>query len=1262
MGFRLSVFHVVASLVLVTARLHAVVINEIHYNPVEGANTEFVELFNPSGEDVDLGSWGFSRGIDFEFAPGEFLPARGFVVVCRNRIGVSRRFGIPVDALRGDYIGNLGNGGETLTLVDANGRIIDEVDYDDRAPWDGAADGLGSSLERICESFDSGHPANWQAAKDDQPTPLASNNVLLCPPEIPASPRVAINEILYHPPGDADAELEFVELVNLTGEPVNLRGWFFVDGIDFIFEDDTTIPPGGQVAVCRNQEAVRGRFGTENVVGDFTGQLSNDGERVTLFDGNGEFVDSVRYGESGDWPIVADGGGVSLEKMQPAAPSDDPGSWNESLVGRPDVWNTQEATGRATSDRLLIYNASEGEFLIDNVSLVRVDEPDVELITNGGFDEGIDGWLPRGSHETSAWDPDGSVDGGGALRLISTGRGTGRTQGISFEIEPGLDRSPDLTYRLRIDWRHVSGEIELTMRLSGASVRTGVYWRYGSGVIASPGEPNGNVRESLPPFVERISRVPRQPTSEDPVEITARVRGVDVGGVTLLVDVIDIESFELEMMDDGLSGDGAAGDGVWGVEVPPQPHGARVTFRALSRSSQSSTRSFPPASDPMPVHGYYVNDSQPDTNLPLYTVIYRPERPQSARSLIAALNCSTYQPCSFAFEGDLWTGCGVRRRGQSVCGDADVIKKFLKVRFPPGHDFKGVRKINLQSLWTDKSLIREHMSWENFDSIGNPYCTHAYFRLHINGEYFGLYADLEHPGKRFLARNGLNEDGNLYKATASREERNGVYEKKTNEDGDFTDLRSFLNDLHGTNGAALVGFFGERTDEDAMIDYQVAQVLPNNRDYPHKNHYLYHDTDTGKWMPITWDMDLTYGKRWDGSFEGVLNDRMDNPGITPWYTTRVAGGGTGNHLLDRFFTNAGTHYRRAYIARLWAALQEKYTNDIYGARILELRDELLAEQAIDIEEWGRSRASANDPRAPREFDPNLDRVRSHIQQRRIYLLNFLRSSHQFTGLPRLKITELMYDPAEEDEEGEFLELWNSSGEVIDISGWRIEGIGARTDDGTRDVFVFPAATSVAENEVIVVAKDPVGFRIEHGDAVRVFGPYSGQLSNGGEGLRVKDVGPGHPATVDWLRYSSKHPWPRRAGGLGFSLELTDVEPNRDNDLPANWRSSLELGGSPGRIEGVTFEPTLFSRGDCAVDGRLNVSDAVALLLFLFRGGEVRCEDACDVDGSQQVNLSDAVFLLNFIFGRGVDILPAPGPGVCGPASPACAESTCGGGE
>src|SRR5690606_35604759 len=215
---------------------------------------------------------------------------------------------------------------------------------------------------------------------------------------------------------------------------------------------------------------------------------------------------------------------------------------------------------------------------------------------------------------------------------------------------------------------------------------------------------------------------------------------------------------------------------------------------------------------------------------------------------------------------------------------------------------------------------------------------------HANSSYFGLYAHLEHPDGRFLERNGVDADGNLYKATASREEVDGTYEKKTNEHEGSEDLSAFLQELHATPAGQLVDFFESDVDPDIMIEYQTAQVLINNRDYPHKNHYLFHDLDRGRWMPTSWDLDLSFGKQWDGNNFGVLNDRMDTPGITPWYTTRVRGEGLGNHLLDKFFYQAGTFYRRAYLVRLWNAIQEKYTLDWLEERIADLHALLIDEQ------------------------------------------------------------------------------------------------------------------------------------------------------------------------------------------------------------------------------------------------------------------------------------------------------------------------------
>jgi hypothetical protein len=1234
-----------AAILLLPAGLRgAIVLNEIHYNPPEGGQLEFIEIHNTDPLPVELGGWSFTNGIRFVFPEDAIIEGNGFVVVCQNRAEVAAAFALPPASLLGDFSGSLDNGGELVTLTDARGIVVDEVAYDDDPPWDADADGPGASLERACADFDATHPGNWRAEKEGGPTPLAENRLVQCPPpEIPP-PEVAINEIHYHPLDDEDAKEEYIELLNTTAAPIQLRGYAFASGIEFSFDQDLVLEPGGIVLVCRDRETMEGLHGARNAVGNFTGQLSNDGERVSLVNPAGILVDSVRYGDDGDWPVAADGLGFSLERINPVAVSDDPANWKEAELAQLDEWRHVNVAAVATSSRLLVYLDGAGEFLIDNVSIEDPASPGVNFLPNGTFDAGLEPWIASGNHADTTWDTTGGPDGSGAMRLVAGGRGTGVSNGLVIDTVPELVRITGPTYKLSFDYKYVTGSKGLTFRISGSSTARGIYWQLGSGTTWSPGLPNSSFRERLPPFVSRVSRFPEEPGSSDPVWITARVRAAGSLRSVKVHYALDGagEPTTIDLRDDGASQDGLAADGVYGAMIPAAPHNTIVTYRIGVDDEHGVSRVSPPESDPTGVHGYYVNDLRPQSNLPVFTLLLNHTSPNPPRSLITALDCSTYRTASFAYRGDLYYNVGIRERGQSVCNST---KPFLKVRFQRGRDFEGLRKLNLQSLWTDKSLIREHISWGVFEDVGMPSCRQEFVRLHANGKYFGLYARLEHPDQRFLERNRLNAEGNLYKATASREEVSGVYEKKTNEDGDFSDLREFLTQLHSTQAVQLTAFFSEKVDEDRMIDYQLAQVLTNNSDYPHKNHYLYHDTERGRWMPLTWDMDLTFGKIWDGTYGGVLHDKMHNPGITPWYTTNVDGAGGGNHLLDKFFSQAGTWYRRAYLVRLFDALREKYTEEFFEEKIAGLRDLLFDEQVEDIAAWGRSPATADDPTAPRDFDPNLQRVRDHIRIRRAFLINYLATRSRFTEHDSLKITEVLYNPAGSGEELEFLELWNSTGKEIDVTGWSIEGIG----------FIFPDGTLVGEDEIIVVAKDPAAFRAMYGDSIRVLGPYEGQLDNDGEILRVKDAGPGYPATVDFLRYSSSDPWPREADGLGYSIELTDVSAARDNDLGVYWRASAAAGGTPGSVEGIGPGVVLYRRGDPNSDGAMNVTDALVILRYLFQGlGEPACLASADVDGDGSVKDTDAIYLLRYLFQGSTDVIPSPGPGECAPVP----EGTC----
>lgn len=59
---------------------------------------------------------------------------------------------------------------------------------------------------------------------------------------------------------------------------------------------------------------------------------------------------------------------------------------------------------------------------------------------------------------------------------------------------------------------------------------------------------------------------------------------------------------------------------------------------------------------------------------------------------------------------------------------------------------------------------------------------------------------------------------------------------------------------------------------------------------------------------------------------------------------------------------------------------------------------------------------------------------------------------------------------------------------------------------------------------------------------------------------------------------------------------------------------------------------VFYRGDSNSDGKLDLSDAVNVLDFLFLGGSAPpCSDAADVNDDGKVNISDAIRLLGFLF-------------------------------
>ena len=248
------------------------------------------------------------------------------------------------------------------------------------------------------------------------------------------------------------------------------------------------------------------------------------------------------------------------------------------------------------------------------------------------------------------------------------------------------------------------------------------------------------------------------------------------------------------------------------------------------------------------------------------------------------------------YKRQLYPDVAVRWRGNTACV---IRKRNFKLKFDRAQAFQGRRKINLNSLWTDKSLLREQLAWDFIGELGLPRVDTEHARLHINGCYHGLFFRLEHPDSRYLRNHGLDGRGSLYKAvqaprpvvagdpdpTIGVEQRSpGMYgrawEEETNEGSDYSDIENFINSLHAGGGRPPpVEFFEQRTRPKMIVGFQVAQTVLHNLDSATKNHFLYHDFDADKWSILTWDMDLVLGKfftaaavnRDEGREVGTLN-------------------------------------------------------------------------------------------------------------------------------------------------------------------------------------------------------------------------------------------------------------------------------------------------------------------------------------------------------------------------------------------------------
>jgi len=223
----------------------------------------------------------------------------------------------------------------------------------------------------------------------------------------------------------------------------------------------------------------------------------------------------------------------------------------------------------------------------------------------------------------------------------------------------------------------------------------------------------------------------------------------------------------------------------------------------------------------------------------------------------AGMNPTPYHPIKLTYKADgesedAGEGVLIRLKGASSWLQTIQLDPNPKMQFviafnevDPGGRFKGQRKVELDMPRSDQTFLKHRVGLSFMREAGLPAQCANSARLYINGEYYGLYSNIERMDKEFLERVFPGaEDGDLWKSGR---------EIKTNEDTfSWERLDAFWHVADMTSLDTLA-------DVDAAFYEWAAEAMIGDADGYYNgraNFYLYdHPTRGFVWIPQ--DLDTT---------------------------------------------------------------------------------------------------------------------------------------------------------------------------------------------------------------------------------------------------------------------------------------------------------------------------------------------------------------------------------------------------------------------
>ncbi len=384
--------------------LTSVVINEAlpHTDPpLEDA----IELFNTTDQAIDVGGWWLSDDPGtiqkYQIPSPTIITAHGYAVFYQTTFSNRDDVGTAIPF-------SLSSKGDEVVLSATAGNVL--TGYRTSVKYGASENGVSFGRYVTSTGEEAFVAMSARSLGQDDPGTVAEFRLGTgAPNPYPRIGPVVISEIMYHPPDlgtNDNVRDEFIELHNLTTVPVPLydpaaptNTWHLRDAVDFEFPAGTAIYPGDYLLVVSfNPDTDPGALAAFRqtyqlnagvaIVGPYRGKLANSTDEIELRkpdapDTNGVayiLVESVRYSDTAPWPALADGTGLSLQRLADAEFGNDPANWTAATPtpgpqaapldsdgdGLPDSWENAYGLNPA--------NPADANFDSDGDGLTNLEE------------------------------------------------------------------------------------------------------------------------------------------------------------------------------------------------------------------------------------------------------------------------------------------------------------------------------------------------------------------------------------------------------------------------------------------------------------------------------------------------------------------------------------------------------------------------------------------------------------------------------------------------------------------------------------------------------------------------------------------------------------------------------------------------------------------------------------------------------------------------------------------------------------------------